>query len=119
MQIYGNTEESRSLIMDLIQSRKQNKMNKLSVDLPNNMKFFHCLDDELFDFPHLFQDDCRLILNNIGSLVVGDMIGGIAFESNYPRSEFYYFAESACHLCVFTQAVTIILSLNVEFLLEF
>ena len=105
MQIYSNTKESQSLLRDLIKTRKKKQNLINSFEKPEENNFFHCLDDDLSDFPHLFQDDCRLILNKIGSLNVGDMIGGIHFENNQPRSDFYYFTESACHFCVMTQAV--------------
>lgn len=107
MEIYNNTEESKSLIKELIDRKNKSIMDQNDLINMSNLKkgLFNCLDDDLADFPHLFQDDCRLIRNKIGSLNVGDMIGGISFESNHPKSEFYYITESACHFCVFTQAV--------------
>ena len=110
MQIYTDSEESRSLLKELVHRGKKSSFGKNSVQ--ESEGFLHCLDDELEDFPHLFQDDCRLVLNNIGSLLVGDMIGGISFENNRPQSEFYYFGESACHFCVFTQAVFFFIMFN-------
>lgn len=104
MEIYNNTKESKNLLKDLILNKSKKLLD--SVELPSEQtNFIHCLDDDLKDFPHLFQQDCRLVLNKLGSLNVGDMIGGISFENNQPKSDFYYLTESACHFCVFTQAV--------------
>lgn len=110
MEIYNNGEESKALLKELTESKKKNKLGHSSIinfssQRRSKISLFHSLDDDLEDFPHLFQDDCRLIRNKLGSLNVGDMIGGISFDSNQPKSEFYYVTESACHFCVFTQAV--------------
>ena len=108
MEIYNNSKASKSLLKEMLLNKNKKLSDPFESSAPDHTNIIHCLDDDLLDFPHLFQQDCRLVLNKLGSLNVGDMIGGISFENNQPRSDFYYFTESACHFCVFTQAVKII-----------